>query len=793
SGEPAAATPADDAAGTGPADEATASGAPRMGTASHEAAASDAPAADGTGASPAAEPGASGTAAAQWPVGPTGEVEPARTGPAPNLTEVVLGLRQGRRLRSVFRNDPPSDPMQRPVREWADRIRRRAARSELGIAEAAEHNVGSVDEIREILDRGDAAGAAWSATSGWERAARLEVLAKAIEANRARLIEVAMNETGLTFGEVDVDVSRAIDLANYDAHLARELDRMQGARFEPVRLSVVVPGWIMPVSSTAAVVLGTLAAGSAVVLKPSPRTQRTAAVLARVLWAAGVPRDLLQVAACDDRLITEEQLGRELITDERVERVLMQGAYETAERFLMWRPDLPLVGSSGGKSSVVVTGAADYDLAAAEIARSLVTSSGQRPNRPSVAILVGAAGRSERFASQLVDAVSAVRIGYPADPSVHAGPLGARATAKQVEALTDLAEGERWLLRPRPLDDAGRLWTPGVRVVGDVDSTSARNDAPVPVLNLLTARSLDEAIELQNALDYGLSCGLFSLDRAEIAQWVQRVEAGNLAVNRDLLGDAVQRQPYGGWKRSMIGTKLKSGGPNTLLHLGAWRADPEQEQSHTLHLRGLEDRVQRLIEALQANLPFDAFEQVRRTALSCQIAWNEEFGEVIDRAGLGVERNLFRYRPVRCLIRAAGDASAAELGQVLVAAVVARAPIVLSTARPLPPVLLRELEHLQADVVVESDGEFLERMGEAGLAEAPRLRLVGGSRSGVCSALRNGVDVAVFSDDVTLAGRLEMLPFLREQSISITAHRAGHPDERVAALFPHERTVDADD
>lgn len=705
---------------------------------------------------------------------------------ARNLTEIVLGLRQGRRLRNTFRNDPVSDPTQRSVREWADRIRRRAVHSELGVAEAASHLVSSVEEIRDTLDRAHEAGLEWSKTSGWERAALLERLARAVEANRARLIEVAMNETSLTFAEADADLSHAIDLANHDAHLARELDRMQGARFEPVHLSVAVPGWIPPVSSTAATIFAALAAGSAVVLKPSLRTQRSAAILARVCWAAGVSRELLQVASCDDRLITEEQFGRELITDHRVERVLMQGAYETAARFLEWRPDLPLIGSSGGKSSVIVTPAADYDLAAREIARSVVSSSGQHPTRPSVAILVGSAARSQRLTAQLVDAIESVRIGYPADPAVVVGPLVGRATAKQVEALTELATGERWLLEPRSLDDADRLWTPGIRVGVAPESPSARHDAQVPVLNIMTARTLAEAIEIQNRLDYGLASGLFSLDRAEIAEWVQGVEAGNLYVNRDLLGVDVQRHPSGGWKRSMIGTKLKSGGPNTLIHLGKWRAHTG-EQSHTLHLRGLEEATQRLIEAMQANLPFDDFERVRRTALSCQIAWNEEFGEVVDRAALGFERNLFRYRPARCYIRAASDADAADLGQVLVAATAARAPILLSTAAPLPSLLERELALREASVTVESDAEFLERMRLEGLAEAPRLRLIGGSRSEVCSALRNGVDIAVFSDDVTLAGRVEMLPFLREQAISITGHRYGHLDERVAELFPHER------
>ena len=719
----------------------------------------------------------------------TGPLNPADTGAAPNLTQVVLGLRRGRKLRNTFRNDPLSDPTQRSVRDWADRIRRRAARSELGIAEAREHLVGSVAEIRETLDRGFAAGERWSTTSGFERAAHLERLAKAIDANRARLIEVAMSETGLTLAEADADVSQAVDLANFDAQLARQLDRMQGARFEPIRLSVGVPGWIPPVSATAATIIGALAAGSAIVLKPSPRTSRTAAILARVCWSAELPEHLLQVAACDDRLVTDELLGRELITDARVERVLMQGAYETASRFLEWRPDLPLIGSSGGKSSVVVTPAADYDQAARAIAESVLSAGGQRPSRPSMVLLVGAASRAERFIAQLADAIGSRRFGYPADPSVEVGPLVDRATAKQLEALTELAEGEKWLLQPRPLDDAGRLWTPGIRTGVAVDSAAARNDAPVPVVNLVSVRTLDDAIRLQNELDYGFVAGLFSLDRAEIAQWVQGVEAGSLFVNRDVLGTLAQRQPVGGWKRSMIGTKLKSGGPNTLIHLGEWAAD-EVEQSNTLHLRGLEPDTQRFIEALQPSLPFDEFELVRRTALSCQIAWNEEFGEVVDRADLGVERNLFRYRPVECLIRIEPDATFAQIGQVLAAAITARAPLRISTAVELPKLVMTELALHDAIVHVEPPVEFLERMRTRGLTEARRLRLVGGSRREVCQALRNGIDIAVFSDDVTLAGRVEMLPFLREQSITLTAQRHGHPDDRVAELFPHERVAE---
>lgn len=737
-------------------------------------------------AAPAEAPGETGVVPAAES---TAALNPAETGATPNLTEVVLGLRQGRILRNTFRNDPLSDPTLANVRDWASSIQRRAGRSELGIDEAAEHQLDSAEQVQHLIDRAYAAGDSWRQTSGWERAATLEQIAKALDANRARLIEVAMAETGLAFEEIDRDVSHAVDLANYDAHLARQLDRMQGAEFQPVAVSVGVPGWIMPVSSVVSIVVAALAAGSALILKPSPRTERTAAIVARVFWSTDLADGLLQVAGSDYSQLTEEQLGRELIVDERVERVLMQGTYGTASHFLEWRPDLPLIGGSGGKSSVIVTPAADYDQAARDIAMSVVSAAGQDPLRPSTAILVGAAARKGRFAEQLADAVASTRIGYPADPSVHAGPLVAKATGKAYEMLTGLAEGEHWLVEPRSLDDTGRLWTPGVRTGVKPGSPVLRNDAAVPVINIVHAESLDAAIQLQNQLDYGLGAGLFSLDRSEIAQWVQGVEAGNLFVNRNVVDHRVQRQPYGGWKRSMIGTKLKSGGPNALLHLGSWRP-AEHSQSHTLHLRGLEESTARLIEALQPGLSFDDFERVRRTALSCQIAWNEEFGEVVDVTNLPVERNLLRYRPAPCLIRVSSDATAAELGQVLVAASAARAKFLISAATALSPTLMRELQLREAQVRVETDEEFLRRMRDEGLQAAPRIRLLGGSRSQLCANLKNAVDIAVFSDDVTLAGRLEMLPFLREQSISITAHRFGYRDERVQHLFPHELVID---
>src|SRR5690606_9752452 len=107
---------------------------------------------------------------------------------------------------------------------------------------------------------------------------------------------------------------------------------------------------------------------------------------------------------------------------------------------------------------------------------------------------------------------------------------------------------------PKSLDESGRLWSPGVRAGVRGGSEFHRTEYFGPVLGVMTASSLDEAIALQNGSDYGLTAGIHSLDPAEVARWIDTVEAGNLYVNRGITGAIVQRQPFGGWKRSTVGT-----------------------------------------------------------------------------------------------------------------------------------------------------------------------------------------------------------------------------------------------
>lgn len=668
-----------------------------------------------------------------------------------------------------FRNEPDTDPALAPNREWGRRILALVPESRLGVDAVAAARVGDAATLDSIIATVADRGRDWGALSGAERAKVLHRAGIALAANRDRLIEVMAAETGKTIAEADPEVSEAIDFAHYYAERARELDHVQGAVFVPPRLTVVTPPWNFPVAIPAGGVLAALAAGSGVIIKPAKLAQRSGAVMVEALWEAGVPRELLALVD-----LADHELGRQLVAHPAVDRVILTGAYETAQLFRSFRNDLPLLAETSGKNAIIVTPSADLDLAASDVVKSAFGHAGQKCSAASLVILVGSVAKSERFRRQLVDAATSLRVGYPEQASSQMGPIIEPANGKLLHALTQLGIGEEWLVEPRQLDATGRLWSPGIRTGVAAGSYFHLTEFFGPVLGVMHARDLDEAIRMQNAVDYGLTAGLHSLDPDEIVTWIDQVEAGNLYVNRGITGAIVQRQPFGGWKRSAVGAGAKAGGPNYLLGLGEWLPRHDPSTSGTLHLRGLERRVTELIEASQPSLDYESFEVLRRSALSDELAWAEEYGIAKDVSGVGVERNLFRYRPVPVTIRIGESSALAEGLRVMAAGLLARSRLSVSTAVELPAAVRAVLAARGMPVVHEGDAAWLGRAENGGI-RTPRVRLVGGGASALAEALQGTPDVAVWSHPVTPSGRVELLPFLHEQAISITNHRFGNP------------------
>ncbi|WP_295850853.1 proline dehydrogenase family protein [uncultured Microbacterium sp.] len=700
-----------------------------------------------------------------------------------------------------FRNVSDTDPTVPADRAWAAAILGRVSDSTAGDATAAAGRVDDEAGLEAVIDRVRTAAEPWGALAAADRAAVLQSAARSLEQRRAELIEVLASEGGALLSEADAEVSQAVDAAAYYAATAKELDRVPGAVFVPDRVSVVAPRWNAPVGLCAAETLAALVAGSGVVLTPSPRARRAGAVVAEALWAAGVPRDLL--AYVD---LNEDASGRALIVHPGVDRVLLAGARTTAERFAAWRPALPVQAFTAGRNVAIVAPSADLDAAVTDIVRGAFARAGQAATAVSLVILVGAVGRSSRFTEQLRDAVSSLRVGPSDDPLSDIGPLVEEPAGEVRRALTVLGDGERWLVEPRELDlgpeTAGRFWSPGVRTGVTAGSHLTRAAVAAPVLGILHAPTLTRAIELQNAIGSGFVAGLHTRDEADLDLWLDSVEAAVLRVNRPSTGAVIQREPLGGWGEASVGDGAMSGGPNRLVSLGSWRPSTGGAASSTLHLRGLDSRITALIEAAQPTLSYEAFDWLRRGALADAVAWDREFGRVRDVSRLGVERNLRRYRPVDVAVRATADAAWHAVLRVLVAAVRSGSTFSLSTPVGLPAAVRHLLGESGVAVSVESDAEWLQRLAGGipdaaaadadTLATAPRpsrLRLVGPAetvaalRAAVAETVGGDVSLTAYANEVTTAGRLELLPFLREQAVSIGAFRFGEIDAWSATVI----------
>src|SRR5262249_8785441 len=203
-------------------------------------------------------------------------------------------------------------------------------------------------QVDRALDAARAARASWANRPIDERGALLDRGAVELGRRRDDLIAAMIVDGAKTVPEADPEVSEAIDFAR---HHARTLDAVDGdgCRPEPRGVVVVAPPWNFPLSIPAGGVLAALAAGNSVILKPAPEAVLVGWHLANALWDAGIPREALQFLPCPD-----DESGRALVTDPRVDGVVLTGSLETARRFLEWRPDLaPLAGASRQNSETV--------------------------------------------------------------------------------------------------------------------------------------------------------------------------------------------------------------------------------------------------------------------------------------------------------------------------------------------------------------------------------------------------------------------------------------------------------
>ena len=667
---------------------------------------------------------------------------------------------------SGFANAADTDPSLAGNRAWGYEIIGRAGTSDIGLDLVANQTISSEAELQEVMDRVVAGGARWANESLPTRATKLHEIGVAMEANRGRLIEVAMAEAGKTIDQADTEISEAVDFAHYYAQRALELDKIDGASPVPFGVTVVTPPWNFPIAIPAGGALAALAAGSAVIFKPAGASARCGAVLADIISKI-IDQDVFVPVQ-----LSESGLGKQLLSHPKVDQVILTGGYETAQLFRGFRPDLRLLAETSGKNAIIVTESADYDLAAKDIAYSAFGHAGQKCSASSLVILVGSVHKSKRFLRQLHDAVSSMHVGHANDPRTQMGPMIAAPAGKLLEGLTQLGRGEKWLLEPSQLDETGKLWSPGIRVNVVPNSTSHLTEYFGPILSIMIAPNLEAAIALQNSVDYGLTTGIHSLDAVEIEKWLAKIQAGNLYVNRGITGAIVQRQPFGGWKRSSVGPSTKAGGPNYILSLTNWKSS---RSTASAEIRN--KSVNELLAIAQLTDFSDTeMESLVRAAKSDQAALTETFSNATDPSNLDSERNVLRYRRSDCMLRIQDTAGSQETMRALsVALILGNLDV---SAFELDKNVITLLKKSGVRVAIEDQDTFERRLA----ASPRRVRLVGGAPIVDADSAFSNCDVAVYSHELTESGRIELLPFFKEQSVTVTGHRFGTPVQFVAEL-----------
>ncbi len=686
----------------------------------------------------------------------------------------------------------------RPVRESRDPSR--------PVVVAARYRQASEADVDEAVAIARADENGWRKRSVNERVDTLYRVAHEIAAARGDLMGAMTLDGGKTLTEGDPEVSEAIDFCRFYAEKGVrtifqatniEMGQRRGkivlTPFSGLGVVVVVSPWNFPLAIPCGGVAAALAAGNSVILKPASDTVLVAYLLCQCFWRAGVPRTALQFAPCSGGTV-----GQRLVSHDGVDAVVLTGGTATAAEMLRNKPTMNLYAETGGKNATIVTALSDRDQAIKNVLHSAFTHSGQKCSATSLLILESEVYHDGKFRAAFCDAVESLRVGSAWELPTKVGPLIRPPSGALERGLKELEPGEEWAVMPRlHVDDNPHLVAPSVKWGVQPTSFTHCTELFGPVLGVMEARDLDEAIDLVNATGYGLTSGLESLDEREHELWRSRIRAGNLYINRPTTGAIVLRQPFGGMGKSSVGPGIKAGGPNYVVPLmrfaeshkaatagRAEGADLDRDQRSRLYGSEL-DSLRRALEDGAAGGQQDADVETCRVlaALSSYDHWaREEFHAAHDHFRLLGEDNFRLYLPVEPLrIRVHAEDT---LSDVFCRAAAARAAGCRATISEPPALagpaadaveLLDRLTDSWAGAI-----EFIEE-DDARLAEMIRRGHVARIRYAAPNRVPQAVRVAaaealqwIADVPVSLHGRIELLWYFREQSVSHVYHRYGN-------------------
>lgn len=610
----------------------------------------------------------------------------------------------------------------------------------------------------------------WRELSLEQRHKILKKVAINVRQRRDDLIGIAAAEVGKVFTETDVEVSEAVDFLEFYPHSIQYLKKYKNISFSGKGVGVVVSPWNFPIAIPLGGIAAALAAGNTVIIKPASASALCAYELCKCFWDAGVSKNTLQFLPCSGSLA-----GKHLIPNEKIDFVILTGGEDTASSMLKSRPNLFLTAETGGKDATIVTSLADREQAIKNICQSAFGNSGQKCSATSLLVLEEEVYKDENFKKALIDTAKSMRVGSVWDFRNKIGTLANKVSGNLQTALEENEKSEEWALKPKFQNKNPYMLTPGIKWGVKEGSFMHMNELFGPVLSVMQASSLKHAIEIVNSTGYGLTSGIESLDEREVKYWKKHLKAGNLYINRGTTGAIVLRQPFGGMGKSSIGAGRKVGIFNYVTQFMNIEENdtPKNNKIYSNDLTSFIKRCKVISDKKEL------FENAYIALQSYLENYDNEFSLEKDYCKVRGEDNFFKYVPLsKVAIRVEKDDTLFEVLLRVMAARVSKVTFLLSinNNKELQEFFenAKELFGKKDRVLEQTNTEFMEAISKfdriiySDIKKVPKMIFKECARS----------LTFIVRQKPMMEGRLELLNYFEEQSVSHSFHRYGNLGER---------------
>lgn len=592
-------------------------------------------------------------------------------------------------------------------------------------------------------------------------------VANEVRKDRGDLIGVAAAEVGKVFNETDVEVSEAIDFLNFYPYSVKKIEELEGIKTSPKGVGMVISPWNFPIAIPVGGIAAALACGNTVIFKPASISVLCAYRLCECFWNAGVSKNTLQLVIAD-----AESVGETLVANKEIDFTIFTGGEKTAYEMIKTRPDIHLSAETGGKDATIVTALADRDQAVKNVLQSAFNNSGQKCSATSLLVLEKELYNDANFRNMLVDAASSLQVGSVWEFQNRIGTLSSKPSGNLAKSLTYLDEGEEWVLEPSYTDDNPYMLKPSIRWGTIRKDFCHMNELFGPVLSVMCANDLEHAIEIVNSTGYGLTSGIESLDEREQNIWKESLHAGNLYLNRVTTGAIVTRQPFGGMGKSAIGSGKKAGGYNYVSQfMNISYAD--SAKISTLDHPYIE-KIEKLLEL--ENLFIQEIQNARTAAQSFAYWIDKEFSKEHDYTNIRGESNVIRYLPFQdVLLRFENDTPLDAMIASIAAVKMSNAQLKISLPEEITSDQLKWLETNINTLLDDADSMSYddEKSLIVHIKNSARVRILGDVSDSIYDKIASNA-IYLSSEPYVAHGRIEMMHYYIEQSVSDSYHRYGN-------------------